>query len=94
MTWTTEAPATTAVAPMAVEPTVEPATVPAAVSPVKKARKKRTRKEATGPRKPNKWVEHLKAWRAQHADMIKDQKLSVGDVSRLAKATYVKAQSS
>ena len=39
-------------------------------------------------RKTNAWIEHVKKYRLDNATTIKDQKLSCGQISRLAKGTY------
>ena len=57
-------------------PTTPPATAPTAPVVPKE------------PRKKNAWIEHVKAYRLDNATTIKDNKLSCGQISRLAKGTY------
>ena len=39
-------------------------------------------------RKTNAWIEHVKKYRLDNADKIKGEKLSCGQISRLAKTSY------
>ena len=43
---------------------------------------------APKPRKPNAWINHVKDYRLQNADRIKTEKLSCGQISKLARETY------
>ena len=40
------------------------------------------------PRKPNAWISHVKSYRLENADMIRHQKLSCSQISKLAKSTH------
>ena len=55
-------------------PATPPATTPTSSVPKK--------------RKTNAWIEHVKKYRLDNADKIKGEKLSCGQISRLAKTSY------
>ena len=42
----------------------------------------------TKPRKANTWITHVKQFRLDNTDRIKDEKLSCAMISKLAKSTY------
>jgi len=43
---------------------------------------------APKPRKPNAWINHVKQFRLDNADDIKNNKWSCGQISKLARETY------
>ena len=43
---------------------------------------------APKPRKQNAWISHVKQYRLEHADKIKNEKLSCGQISKLARDSY------
>jgi len=47
---------------------------------------------ATAPvkvkREPNQWIKHVNKWRKDNADKIKDDKMSCGEISKMARETY------
>jgi len=47
---------------------------------------------APKPRKANAWINHVKDYRLQNADRIKTEKLSCGQISKLARETYQRAK--
>lgn len=77
MSWTTAAAATPSPSPEDVSMSV--ATTPTAAAPPK------------APRKPNRWVQHLTHWRKDNAELIKREKLGVGECAKRARETYVKS---
>lgn len=62
---------------------------PSAAPTEKKKRKKREKKERTGIATRHAWVEHLKAWNADPAN-LKYKSLSLPERTKLAAKTYVK----
>lgn len=73
---------TTASAPVSTP--VEDVPMPAATTPTATAPPK-------APRKPNRWVQHLTQWRKDNAELIKSEKLGVGECAKRARETYVKS---
>jgi hypothetical protein len=43
---------------------------------------------AAKPRKTNTWIRHVKQFRLENADRIKTDKLSCGQISKMARETY------
>ena len=62
--------------PMDITPTATTAAATTAATPSAK------------PRKPNAWITHVKQFRLDNADDIKNNKWSCGQISKLARETY------
>ena len=63
--------------PMDITPTATTAAATTAATP-----------SAPKPRKPNAWINHVKQFRLDNADDIKNNKWSCGQISKLARETY------